>query len=160
MSAPSEKLHLKFMAEALKEAKKAAAKDEVPVGAVVVYEGKIIARGHNLRELRQSVLGHAELVALNKASKKLGSWRLPGCDVYVTLEPCPMCAGAMQQARVRHVYFGVTDPKAGVISLGLNVHENSKLNHRYSMTCTGHDECGAVLSRFFKAKRAAARNKS
>ncbi|MBI3543252.1 MAG: nucleoside deaminase [Deltaproteobacteria bacterium] len=141
------------MREALKEAAKASEKDEVPVGAVVVYEGKIIARGHNLRENKQSILGHAELVALSKASRKLSSWRLPGCDVYVTLEPCPMCAGALQQARVRHVYYGVTDPKAGAVTLGLNLHENKQLNHRYKMECLGVAECGAVLSRFFKSKR-------
>lgn len=145
--------HAKFLREALKEAEKARAKDEVPVGAVVVHEGKIIARGHNLRETRQSVLGHAELVALAKASKKQGSWRLPSCDVYVTLEPCPMCAGAMQQARVRHVYYGVRDPKAGIDSLALNINANPKLNHRYALTCLDHSECGAILSEFFKAKR-------
>src|SRR4051794_31089176 len=127
--------HAKFMRAALKEAEKAREKDEVPVGAVVVHQGKIIARGHNLRESRQSVLGHAELHALLKASKKNGSWRLAECDVYVTLEPCPMCAGAMQQARVRHVYYGVSDTKAGVVSLGINIFAHPKLNHRYAMTC-------------------------
>ncbi len=143
----------KYMGEALKEAVKAAAKDEVPVGAVIVFEGKIIARGHNLRETRQSVLGHAELATLAKASKKLGSWRLPGCDVYVTLEPCPMCAGALQQARVRHVYYGAVDPKAGVVSLALNLNDNSRLNHRYSLTHLDTTECGKVLSDFFRGKR-------
>jgi tRNA(adenine34) deaminase len=137
----------------LREAAKAAGKDEVPVGAVVVHEGRVIARGHNLREAKQSVLAHAELVAMAKATKKLGSWRLVGCDVYVTLEPCPMCAGALQQARVRHVYYGVPDPKAGVESLGINVHANAKLNHRYAMTCTDEKACGAILSDFFRQKR-------
>ena len=142
------------MREALKEAAKAAAKDEVPVGAVIVFEGKIIARGHNLRETRQSVLGHAELAALAKASTKLESWRLPGCDVYVTLEPCPMCAGALQQARVRHVYYGASDPKAGVISLKLAINENPRLNHSYPLTHLDVPECGKVLSEFFRKKRA------
>lgn len=142
-----------FMQDALKEARKAQLKDEVPVGAVVVLNGKIIARGHNLRENKQSVLAHAELVAIEKASRKLSSWRLLECDVYITLEPCPMCAGALQQARVRNVYYGVPDPKAGVISLGLNLHENSKLNHRYAMTALKMLECGEILSEFFKKKR-------
>ncbi|MEW6057490.1 MAG: nucleoside deaminase [Bdellovibrionota bacterium] len=143
----------KFMKAALAEAKKAEEKAEVPVGAVVVYKGKVISRGHNLRESKQSVLGHAELSALSKASRKLGSWRLVDCDVYVTLEPCVMCAGALQQARVRHVYYGVPDPKGGALSLGFNVHENSKLNHRYGMTCLEMPECGQVLSKFFKSRR-------
>lgn len=142
-----------YLKAALKEAKKAAEKDEVPVGAVVVHQGKIIARGHNLRESKQSITGHAELVAIIKASKKLGSWRLNECDVYVTLEPCPMCAGAMQQARVRHVYYGARDTKAGVDSLKINIHENPKLNHRYKMDCLEEAECGAILSRFFRNKR-------
>lgn len=150
--------HLKFLKAALKEAEKARDKDEVPVGAVVVLDGKIIARGHNLREAKQSVLGHAELAAMNKASKKLGSWRLENCDVYVTLEPCPMCAGAMQQARVRSVYYGVSDPKAGVVSLGINIFDNPRLNHRYKMTCLEQSECGKVLSDFFRARRT--RNKN
>lgn len=145
--------HLKFLKAALKEAEKARVKDEVPVGAVVVLDGKIIARGHNLREAKQSVLGHAELAALKKASKKLGSWRLENCDVYVTLEPCPMCAGAMQQARVRNVYYGVSDPKAGVVSLGISIHENAKLNHRYKMDCLEQKQCGDILSSFFRQKR-------
>lgn len=143
----------KYIHEALKEATKAAGKSEVPVGAVVVLNGKIIARGHNLRESRQSVLGHAELIALSKASKKLGSWRLPECEIYVTLEPCPMCAGALQQARIKNVYYGISDPKAGVISLGINIHDNAKLNHRYAMTHLEVKECGKILSEFFSARR-------
>lgn len=145
--------HLPFIQAALKEAQKAETKNEVPVGAVIVHEGRIIARGHNLRESRQSVLGHAELTAVAKASKKLGSWRLTGCDVYVTLEPCPMCAGALQQARVRHVYYGVADPKGGALSLGFNINANTKMNHRFEMTCLEVVECGLVLSKFFRAKR-------
>ena len=139
---------------ALKEASKANLKDEVPVGAVVVLNRKVIARGHNLREARQSVLGHAELHALLKASKKTGSWRLVGCDVYVTLEPCPMCAGALQQARIRHLYYGAPDPKCGAVSLGLRIHDNLKLNHRYQMQYLDLPECGRILSYFFRRKRA------
>jgi tRNA(adenine34) deaminase len=151
-------VHNKFLKAAFKEAEKARDKGEVPVGAVVVHEGKIIARGHNTRELKESVLGHAELMAIAKASKKIDSWRLIDCDVYVTLEPCPMCAGALQQARVKNVYYGVPDPKAGAVSLELNLHQHSKLNHRYTMTCLEATECGEILSEFFRAKRRKARS--
>lgn len=142
-----------FMSEALKQARLAARKQEVPVGAVIVHEGRIVARGHNLREARQSVLAHAELVALAKACRKLGSWRLPGCDVYVTLEPCPMCAGALQQARVRHVYYGAADPKAGVETLGINIHGHPRLNHRFSLERQDEPECARILTEFFRARR-------
>jgi tRNA(adenine34) deaminase len=141
--------------KALCEARKAATLDEVPVGAVFVLNGKIIARGHNLREKKQSILAHAELVAMVRANRKLKSWRLLECDVYVTLEPCPMCTAALQQARVRHVYYGAPDPKAGAVSLGLRLHDNSRLNHRFQMTCLDNSECGKILSRFFiQARRA------
>lgn len=103
------------MKAALKEAQKAALMDEVPVGAVVVYQDKIIARAHNLREKQQSFHAHAEFLAMIKATKKIGSWRLEDCDVYVTMEPCPMCAGAMIQARIRNLYYGTKDSKAGAI---------------------------------------------
>ncbi len=136
------------------EALKAEIKDEVPVGAIIVLDGKIIARGHNLRESKNSVLGHAELVAILKASKKIKSWRLEDCDVYVTLEPCAMCAAALQQARVRRVYYGAADPKAGAVSLDLNLHAHAKLNHRYEMKFVEDSKCGKVLSEFFKKKRA------
>ena len=105
----------KFMKAALKEAQKAALINEVPVGAVVVYQDKIIARAHNLREKQQSFHAHAEFLAMIKATKKIGSWRLEDCDVYVTMEPCPMCAGAMIQARIRNLYYGTKDSKAGAI---------------------------------------------
>ena len=103
----------KFMRAALREAEKAANKEEIPVGAVVVYQNKIIARGHNLRETTQSFHAHAEFIAMLRAAKKLKSWRLEDCDVYVTMEPCPMCAGAMIQSRIRTLYYGTKDPKAG-----------------------------------------------
>ena len=103
-----------FMKAALKEAAKAYEKGEVPVGAVVVKDGKIIARAHNMRETTQAIEGHAEFLAMKKAARKTGSWRLEDCDVYVTMEPCPMCAGAMIQSRIREVHFAAPDPKAGV----------------------------------------------
>lgn len=103
-----------FMTAALKEAQKAFDKNEVPVGAVIVKDRKIIARAHNLRETTQAIEGHAEFLAMRKAAKKIGSWRLEECDVYVTMEPCPMCAGAMIQSRIRKVFYGADDPKAGV----------------------------------------------
>jgi tRNA(adenine34) deaminase len=141
------------MAEALKEAHKAAAKGEVPVGAVVVKDGKVIARGHNLRETLQDPLAHAEAVAVRKAAKKLGSWRLEDCDVYVTLEPCPMCAGALSQARVRQVFYGAMDPKGGAVSLGIEIHGNRRLNHRYEMIEALDPTCGEILTMFFRGKR-------
>lgn len=106
----------KYMKAALKEAEKAALINEVPVGAVVVYQDKIISRGHNKREKDQSFHAHAEFIAMMKAQKKLKSWRLEDCDVYVTMEPCPMCAGAMLQARIRGLYYGANDPKAGAVA--------------------------------------------
>ena len=145
----------RFMAEALKEARKAAAKGEVPVGAVVVKAGKVIARGHNLRETLQDPLAHAEAVAVRKASKKLGSWRLEGCEVYVTLEPCPMCAGALSQARVKAVFYGATDPKGGAVTLGFGIHGDKRLNHRYEMVEALDAACGEILTEFFRGKRAA-----
>ena len=106
--------YIKYMKEALKEAKKAELIDEVPIGCVIVKDDKIIARGHNQRETNQSPIGHAEIIAINKASKKLKSWRLEGCDIYVTLEPCIMCSGAIIQSRISKVYYGAFDPKGGV----------------------------------------------
>lgn len=143
----------KFLSAAYKQAVLAGKKDEVPVGAVIVLNGEVIARGQNTRESKQIPTGHAELVAVLKACKKVGSWRLEGCDVYVTLEPCPMCAAVLQQARVRAVYYGARDPKAGAESVGLNLHQNTKLNHRYTMTCLEDESCSVILKEFFKKKR-------
>lgn len=142
-----------FLNEALKQAKLAEAKNEVPVGCVIVHEGKVIARTHNLREEKQDPLCHAEMLAIQKAAKKLGSWRLEGCEIFVTLEPCPMCAAALQQARIEKAWYGATDPKAGAVSLGLPLHNNAKLNHRYEMNYVESKECGEILSAFFKRKR-------
>jgi tRNA(adenine34) deaminase len=143
-----------FMREALKEANKAARKGEVPVGAVVVKDGKIIGRGHNLTEKKQSALTHAEMMALSKASKQLKSWRLIDCDLYVTLEPCTMCAGAIVLSRVRNLVYGTTDPKAGAVDSTARVMENEKLNHRVKVTSgVLKEECSNVLTAFFKEMR-------
>ena len=143
-----------FMREALKEAHKAARKGEVPVGAVVVKDGKIIGRGHNLTEKKQSALTHAEMMALSKASRKLKSWRLIDCDLYVTLEPCTMCAGAIVLSRIRNLGYGTIDPKAGAVDSTARVMENEKLNHRVKVT-SGilKEECSGVLTVFFKEMR-------
>jgi tRNA(adenine34) deaminase len=122
------------MLEAMKEAKKAAQKGEVPVGAVVVKDKKVIGRGHNLTERKQSALVHAEMAALAKAAKKLKSWRLNDCDLYVTLEPCTMCAGAIVLSRIRNLVYGTTDPKAGAVESTAQVMSNPKLNHRVKVT--------------------------
>jgi len=144
----------KFMLEALKEARKAALKDEVPVGAVVIKDGKVIARGHNLTEKKQSALVHAEMVALGKASKKLKSWRLNDCDLYVTLEPCGMCAGAIVLSRVENLFYGAADPKAGVVESIAKALENPKLNHQVKVTGgILKEECSKALSDFFKEVR-------
>ena len=142
------------MLEALKEAGKAAQKGEVPVGAVVVKEGKVIGRGHNLTEKRQSALSHAEMEALAKAAKKLKSWRLEGCDLYVTLEPCTMCAGAIVLSRIRRLIYGASDSKAGAVKSTAQVMGNGKLNHRVQIS-DGilKDDCSRVLTDFFKKLR-------
>ena len=143
----------KYMRAALKEAQKAFDKNEVPVGAVVVYQDKIIARAHNLRESKQQFHSHAEFFAMMKASKKIGSWRLEDCDIYVTLEPCPMCAGAMIQSRVRKVYYGASDPKAGVTDSLANLFD-IKFNHH--VECEGNvlsKESETLLKTFFKSLR-------
>lgn len=146
-------IHQKFMNEALKEAKKAYAKDEVPVGAVVVYDGKIIARAHNLRESKQDFSGHAEFLAMKKASKKIGSWRLEDCDVYVTLEPCSMCAGAMIQSRIRNLYYGATDQKAGAVESVVKLLDNP-FNHRIQyIGGIEASQASMILKDFFKKLR-------
>lgn len=142
-----------YLEEALKLAREAEAQDEVPVGAVVVCEGKIIGRGYNRREQHQSPVSHAEIHALEEAAKHLGSWRLENCALVVTLEPCPMCLGAIQQARVNEVYYGAMDPKGGALSLGYRLHEDVRTNHRFIVEYRPHALCGAILSEFFRKKR-------
>ena len=145
--------HLKFMKEALKEASKAFDLGEVPVGAVVVKDEKIIARAHNLRHTQKKLEGHAEFLALLKAVDVLGDWRLEGCSLYVTLEPCPMCAGALIQSRIKNLYYGASDPKAGAIQSKLQLLE-IPFNHQIDV-CGGimEDESKGLLQTFFKQLR-------
>lgn len=144
----------KFMKKALKEAKKAYEKLEVPVGAVIVKDGKIIARAHNLKETKKDTTKHAEILAIQKASKKLNSWRLTGCQMYVTLEPCTMCAGALIQSRIDKVYIGTMDYKTGACGSVLNILEDYTFNHKVEFE-TGilKDECEDILQNFFKELR-------
>lgn len=138
---------------ALKEAQKAYSKLEVPVGCVIVKAGKIIAKGHNLREKKQSVIHHAEIVAIKKASKKLGTWRLEDCDMYVTLEPCAMCSGAIIQSRIKNLYFGAYDNKSGACGSVLNLF-SYPFNHRVFVNGgMMEEECSKVLKDFFKDLR-------
>ena len=141
----------KFMREAIKQAKKAYAIDEVPIGCVIVYEGKIIARGYNRRTTDKNTLSHAELNAIRKASKKLGDWRLDDCEMYVTLEPCQMCAGAIVQARIKKVYIGCMNPKAGCAGSVLNLLQVEKFNHQVEIE-TGilEEECSSMIKRIFQ----------
>ena len=144
----------KYMKAAIKEAMKAQDIDEVPIGCVVVKDGKIIARGYNKREKEQDATSHAELKTLQKACKKLKSWRLVGCDIYVTLEPCLMCAGAIIQSRIENVYFGAYDPKGGAFGSSINVLDAKNINHRPNV-CGGilEAECSQILKGYFKKKR-------
>jgi tRNA(adenine34) deaminase len=142
-----------YMRIALEEAKKAYALDEVPVGAVVVYNNEIIASAHNTREHSNLFYGHAEFLAMIEASKVIGDWRLEDCDVYVTLEPCSMCAGAMIQARVRNLYYGAHDPKAGAIESKVKLTEID-FNHKIKTCGSIHAEASSeLLTSFFKSKR-------
>ena len=144
----------KLMKEALKEAKKAFEKEEVPVGAVIVKDGKIIARAHNLKESKNDTTCHAEILAIKKASKKLNSWRLEDCEMYVTLEPCSMCAGALIQARIKKVYIGTMDYKTGACGSVFNLLEDYKFNHKVEIE-TGilQEDCEKILKDFFKILR-------
>ena len=143
-----------YMKEALKEAKKAYKKDEVPVGAVIVKEGKIIARAHNIKEEKCDTTCHAEILAIKKASKKLNAWRLRDCEMYVTLEPCPMCAGALIQSRIKKVYIGAMDYKTGACGSVLNLLEDYTFNHKVECE-TGilKQDCEEILQNFFKDLR-------
>jgi tRNA(adenine34) deaminase len=144
-----------FMQQALLEAQKASARGEVPVGAVAVYEGRIIGRGHNLRETARDPSAHAELTAMRAAAAYLSSWRLVGVTIYVTLEPCPMCAGALVNARVPRLVYGADDPKAGAVRTLYNLVEDARLNHRLEVTSGVLAEaCAKQLQDFFAAVRA------
>ena len=144
----------KFMKEALKEAKKAYTKLEIPVGAVIVKDGKIIARAHNIKEEKQDTTKHAEIIAIQKASKKLETWRLNDCEMYVTLEPCAMCAGAIIQARLKKLYIGTMDTKTGACGSVLNLLKDFKFNHNVELE-TGilKDNYEQILKNFFKELR-------
>jgi tRNA(adenine34) deaminase len=147
--------HLWLMDEAIIEAHKAYREDEVPIGAVIVdSNGAIVSRAHNQKEKAHNPCGHAEILAITEAAKKLNNWRLLGCSMYVTLEPCPMCLSALVQARIAHLYFGAYDPKGGALSLNYNFYKDQKLNHSFPvMGGLRHFDCSKILSTFFKEKR-------
>ena len=143
-----------FMKEALKEAKKAYDKLEVPVGAVIVKDGKVIARAHNVKEKKKDTTKHAEIIAISKASKKLESWRLMDCEMYVTLEPCSMCAGALINARIKKVYIGTMDEKTGACGSVFNLLKDYTFNHKVEVE-TGilQEDCEGMLKSFFQELR-------
>lgn len=146
--------HEKYMREALRQAKKAEALGEVPIGCVIVSGGKIIARGYNRRNTDKNTLSHAELNAIRKASRKLGDWRLEGCTLYVTLEPCQMCAGAIVQARADRVVIGSMNPKAGCAGSVLNLLQVAQFNHQVEIVRgVLEEECSQMLSDFFRELR-------
>ena len=147
-------LHEKYMRLALKEAAKAELMDEVPIGAVIIEDGKVIARAHNLKEKNNQATHHAEMLVIQKASKKLGTLYLKDCDLYVTLEPCMMCMGACVLSRVRHIYYGTSDPKGGAIESVIQFKEIKRLNHYPEITpYILKEECSQILKDFFKKKR-------
>ncbi len=142
------------MKEALKQAKKAAELGEVPIGCVIEYQGKIIVRGYNRRKIDKNTLSHAELIAIRKASKKMGDWRLEECTMYVTLEPCQMCSGAIVQARIPTVVIGCSNPKAGCAGSILNILQEPKFNHQVEIVNgVMEEECSKILTDFFKQLR-------
>jgi len=144
----------KYMREAIKQARKAAKIDEVPIGCVIVYDGKIIARGYNRRNTDKSTLAHAEIIAIRKAAKVIGDWRLEDCTMYITLEPCPMCAGAIVQARIPRVVVGAMNPKAGCAGSVINLLQMDGFNHKAELTSgVLVDECRTMLQDFFKEMR-------
>lgn len=146
--------HKRFMNAAYKEAVKAYEKDEVPIGAVIVKDDKIIAGGHNEKELKNDATLHAEIIAIKKACRKIGTWRLNDCDMYVTLEPCAMCAGALIQARIRTVYIAAKDPKAGAVGSVINISDIEEFNHKINVVFgIMEDECSELLKKFFKKLR-------
>ncbi len=147
-------LHTHFMQRALILAQAAVEVDEVPVGAVIVHHDRIIAEAYNQRETLRDPTAHAEMIAITQAAETLGSWRLDDCTLYVTLEPCPMCAGAIVQARIPTVVFGAADPKAGAVVSLYQLLEDKRLNHRCQVIGgVLQEECGMILSAFFAAKR-------
>ncbi|MBQ8762199.1 MAG: tRNA adenosine(34) deaminase TadA [Clostridia bacterium] len=144
----------KFMKIAYLEAEKARQEDEVPVGAVIVQDGKVLAKGHNKKNTKQNTIWHAEMVVIDKAQKKLKNWHLDGCELYVTLEPCPMCAGACINSRVKKIVFGAYDPKAGCCGSLYNLAEDKRFNHRPEVVGgVMEKQCANILTEYFKTKR-------
>ena len=149
-----ERLDQKFMKAAIAQARKAEALDEVPIGCVIVYEGKIIARGYNRRNTDLNTISHAEMNAIRKASKKLGDWRLEGCTIYITLEPCQMCSGAIVQSRIDRCVIGAMNPKAGCAGSVMNLLQVAQFNHQVEITRgVLEEECSSMLSSFFRRLR-------
>jgi tRNA(adenine34) deaminase len=147
-------MHDAFMRLALAEADAALRENEVPVGAVVVHDGRVIASAHNQREQLRDPTAHAEMIAITQAAEALGSWRLEGCTLYATLEPCPMCAGAIVQARIPALVFGACDPKAGAVQTLFQLVSDPRLNHSCQIVSgVLAGECGEILTRFFQAQR-------
>ncbi|MEI0736664.1 tRNA adenosine(34) deaminase TadA [Paenibacillus sp. JTLBN-2024] len=147
-------VHERWMKEAIAEAKKAEAIGEVPIGAIIVRGDEIIGRGYNLRETSQDATAHAEIVAIRQASQAIGAWRLLDCRLYVTLEPCPMCAGAIVQSRIPHVIYGTGDPKAGCAGTLMNLLQEPRFNHRTELTVgVLQEECATMLTQFFRKLR-------
>ena len=143
-----------YMGKAIEEAKIAAAVGEIPVGAVVIYQKKAIARAYNLRETLPCATAHAELLAIEKACRALGRWRLTGCTLYVTVEPCPMCAGAIVNSRLDRIVYGCADPKGGAVRSLFQIVDNPALNHRVEVTAgVRADECAAIMRDFFRSRR-------
>ena len=143
----------KYMKEAIKQAKKAYALGEVPIGCVIVYKGKIIGRGYNRRITDKTALAHAEITAIKKACKVMGDWRLDDCEMYVTLEPCTMCLGALIQSRIGHIYYGAIDSRFGAIEGSYKLLETGKFNHFPKTTYLDDKKCSKILSDYFKEKR-------
>ena len=144
---------IEWMADALALARQAASQDEVPVGAVVIYQGEIVGVGYNQREQLQSPVAHAEIFAIQDAARKIGSWRLLDCTLFSTLEPCPMCLAACQQARLKEVVFGAWDLKGGALSLGYRLNEDLRMHHRFAARYLDFPDCSQILKEFFGKKR-------
>lgn len=143
-----------YMRLAIDEAKRALLYDEVPIGAVIVYKDEVIARGYNIRETSQTTLSHAELIAIAEANKVIGSWRLEECTLYVTLEPCPMCAGAIIQSRIKRIVYGAHDPKSGCVGSLMNLLVDDRFNHQVDVTHgVLKQECSMLLKDFFNTLR-------
>ena len=153
---PTFDIHEMYMRMALQEAEAAYAEKEVPVGAIITHQGRIIAAAHNQREMLQDPTAHAEMLAITQAAESLGTWRLEECTLYVTLEPCPMCSGAIIQARIPTVVYGAVDPKAGAVDTLFQLLTDARLNHRCTVLSRVLAEpCGEILTRFFREKRQA-----